>query len=295
MGLLPPREQPGLHPELQGRASLPDQGAAPRLLGRPARTRRTNPQGQRQLAQLDGVRSGCGVPGPESDKYWRGTYDTKADKLDLMPTTSLTTLRMYAKANGITFPDDVVPEWNLVFDPHDNVRVDVQNQTVNLFQPTQYMRAVAREVKQCPKTIKKVIHHVVGSNDEAFDRFINWLAYVLQEKDVAVTAWVVMHGVPGTGKGTLLSRILRPLFGEEHVAIPRMSELDKEFNSFINRSLMVVVDEFEAAALQSEKGVMADLKRYITGSLVQLRLMHRDARRVRNYTVWISSRTPMHR
>lgn len=253
-------------------ADLHSRGAG----GRKPNANLPNSQGEICMAFLD----------PESDKYWRGTYDTNADHLQLTPTNSLTTLRMYAKANGIVFPDDVVPEWSLVFDPHDNVRVDVKNQVVNLYQPTKYMRAQAREVKQCPKTIKKVIHHVVGSNDEAFDRFINWLAYVLQERDVAITAWV-MHGVSGTGKGTLLSRILRPLFGEEHVAIPRMSELDKEFNSFINRSLLVVVDEFEAAALQSEKGVMADLKRYITEKLVQLRVMRQDARKVRNYSAWI--------
>lgn len=223
---------------------------------------------------------------PATDKYWRGTYDTKTDTLNLESTASLTALRHYAKANGIIFNDEVVPEWRLVFDPHDNVRVDTANATVNLFQPTEYMRAVAKQVNICPKTIKRVIHHALGSDDEAFDRFINWLAYVLQVRDVALTAWI-FHGTEGTGKGTLLNRILKPLFGREHVAIPRMSELEKEFNGFIDRSLLVVVDEFEAAALQSEKGVMADIKRYITEQHVPLRRMHRDSKTIRNYSAWI--------
>lgn len=223
---------------------------------------------------------------PPSDTYWRGIYDANTDRVELEPTSSLTNLRMFAKTHGIVFADDIVPEWRRVFDPHDNVRVDPVNQVVNIFQPTQYMRAVAKPVRTCPKTIKKVIHHALGSDDAVFDRFINWLAYVLQYRDVAMTAWV-FHGTYGTGKGTLLSKILQPLFGPDHVAIPRMSELEKEFNSFIDRSLLVVVDEFEASALQSEKGVMADMKRYITEREIPLREMYRKPRRVRNYTCWI--------
>jgi hypothetical protein len=224
---------------------------------------------------------------PKTDKYWRGTYTASTDRLALESTASLTALRHYAVANGVVFQDDAVPEWTLLFDPQDNVRVDVQNTTVNLFQPTIYMQAVAKAVPTCPKTIYKVIHHALGGgDDEAFDRFINWLAYVLQVRDVAGTAWV-FHGVPGTGKGTLLNRILKPLFGHEHIAVPRMQELEKEFNGFIDRSIIVAVDEVDTSALVSEKGVMADLRRYITEQHIPLRRMHRDARLVRNYSCWL--------
>lgn len=248
-------------------------------------------QGAPQLKATANVVDSSGVMkmaflDPETDKYWRGTYNTVTDDLALESTSSLTALRHFAKANGIIFQDEVVPEWRLSFDPHDNVRVDPVNQTVNLFQPTEYMRAVAKAQTSCPKTIKKVIHHALGSDDECFDRFMNWLAYTLQVRDVATTAWI-FHGVPGTGKGTLLNLILKPLFGHKHVAIPRMGELEKEFNGFIDRTLIVAVDEFEAAALQAEKGVMADIKRYITEQYIQLRKMHRDARSIRNYTVWL--------
>lgn len=223
---------------------------------------------------------------PRTDRYYRGTWDTQAKDLKLESTTSALALKDYCKANGVPLHDDVVPEWTLTFDPHDNVRVDPDNRVINLFQPTPYMNAVARQVNVIPKTIKKVIHHVVGSDDESFDRFINWLAYALQARDRALTAWV-FHGIPGTGKGTLLSKILRPIFGHEYVAVPRMKELEKEFNSFIDRSLIVAVDEVEAEAFQNERGVMSDLRRYITEEFVPLRRMHRDAVKVRNYTVWM--------
>lgn len=223
---------------------------------------------------------------PKTDRYWRGVYDSNNDKLAIEATSSALALTHYAKSNSIPLPENVIPEWNLVFDPHMNERVDMTSRTINLFQPTQYMRAKPKHVTVIPKLIRKVIFHAVGSDEECFNRFINWLAYVLQTRDRPLTAWI-FHGVPGTGKGTLLAKILRPLFGHEHIATPRMKELEKEFNSFIGKSLIVAVDEVETDALYNERGVMADLRRYITEEFVPLRRMHRDAKLTRNYSAWL--------
>jgi hypothetical protein len=222
-----------------------------------------------------------------TNRYYCGTWDATTDELDLH-LADRTAVLDHCKANGIPLKNDVIDdEWRLVFDPHDaGTRVDLGNKVVNLFEPTPFMRATAREVKTIPKTIRKVIYHMVGEDTEVFERFINWLAYVLQERDRAITAWL-FHGVPGTGKGTLLSKILRPIFGRNHVAIPRMIELEKEFNGFIDRSLLVCVDEVEPEAFRNEHGVMADIRRYTTEEYVALRKMHRDATQIRNYTSWI--------
>ena len=128
------------------------------------------------------------------------------------------------------------------------------------------------------------------SDQATFDHFINWLAHILQTRDRAETAWI-LHGTQGTGKGILKTQILRPLFGNDHVAIPRMKELEKEFNGFISRSLIVFVDEVETNALQNEDGVIADLKLYITEEMVPLRRMHRESTKVRNYSSWIFAST----
>lgn len=240
------------------------------------RTNRVDSRGVLKLAFLN----------PKDDKYWRGTYDTNTDELKLESTASSRALIDYTKANGIPLFDGIIPEFEMYFDPHDNVRVDLQNSVINTFAPSQYMKAQARKVKAIPKTIRKVIYHVVGGEQEVFDRFINWLAFALQERDRAETAWI-FHGTQGTGKGILKNKILRPLFGHEHVALPRMKELEKEFNVFIDKSLLIIVDEVETNALQNEKGVIADLKLYITDEMVPLRRMHRTAQKVRNYSSWI--------
>lgn len=239
-------------------------------------TNRVDSSGLMKLAFLD----------PKTDRYYRGEYDTVNDQLNIEATSSALALRHYCKSNGIPLHDDVIPEWRLTFDPHDNVRVDIDNRVVNTFQPTKYMRNTAKQVTVIPKTIRKVIMHVCGDEQATFDRFINWLAYALQTRDRTTTAYV-FHGVPGTGKGTLLGRILRPIWGHEYVSTPRMKEFEKEFNSFAGGSLLVCVDEVEVDALQNEKGVMADIRRYITEEFIPLRKMRSDAVKVRNYASYI--------
>ena len=240
-------------------------------------TAKVNSQGLLRLAFRDRT----------TNRYYAGTWDSNTDALDLH-VADRTAVLDHCKAHGIPLKNDVIDDaWRMEFNPHDGgTRVDLGNKTVNLFEPTQYMRAVAREVKTVPKTIRKVIFHMVGEDLEVFNRFINWLAYVLQERDRAITAWL-FHGVPGTGKGTLLSKILRPIFGRDHVAIPRMTEMEKEFNGFIDRSLLVCVDEVEPDHFRNERGIMADIRRYTSEEYVSLRRMHRDAAPVRNYTSWI--------
>lgn len=236
---------------------------------------RTSSTGTTYLAFID----------PATDNYWRGTYDESTDALDLTTTKSSKTVTDFAKTNGIPLFDNIIPEWRMTFDPHDNVRVDVANKTINTFQPSLYMKAKAKPVSLIPKTIRKVIFHVCGEDDEVFERYINWLAYVLQERDRPLTAWI-FHGVPGTGKGTLLNKILRPLFGAAQLATPLMAQLEDKFNSFLEKSLIVAVDEVEADAFQSEKGVMANLRLYITEENVTVRNMYQSPRVCRNYSAW---------
>jgi len=127
--------------------------------------------------------------------YWRGTYDSTADNLDIYQAKNETQLRDFCKQHGVPL-GDFIPEWDLVFDPHDNVRVDVSNRTVNRFKPSNYMKAVAKRVQKCPSTIFKVMHHALGSDVDITEHFVNWIAYVLQYRDRTKTAWV-MHGTQG--------------------------------------------------------------------------------------------------
>lgn len=216
--------------------------------------------------------------------YWRGSYDSTVDELDLYPAKNETQVRHFAKQVGLPL-GDFIPEMDLVFDPHDNVRVDLKNKSINFFSPSPYMRAVAKKVTTIPPTIDKVITHALGST-KAKDRFINWLAFIVQKRDMTKTAWV-LHGVPGTGKGILLNKILRPMLGQRHVTMRRMEELAETFNGYIQQALIVFVDEVQTKALMNERGVMARLKNFLTEPFVVIRHMYSAGTEMRNYSNWI--------
>ena len=218
--------------------------------------------------------------------YWRGTYEAATDLLDLNPAKNETQLRHFAKQYGVPM-GDFVPEWDLVFDPTDMVRVDAQNQMVNKFQPTPIMLNAGKAPKSIPPITNKVLSHALGNDQAIVDHFINWLATIVQTRDRTRTAWV-LHGTEGTGKGILINKIIRPMFGT-HVATRRMEELSEKYNHFMEGSFIVFVDEVQTKALQNEQGVMAKLRNFITEETVPIRQMYSNAIEVPNYTNWIFS------
>lgn len=213
--------------------------------------------------------------------YWRGTYNEHTDVLDIRPAKNETQLRHFAKQHGVPL-GDFIPEWDLTFDPHDNVRVDPTNHTVNTFQPSPYMLAAPKKVRTPPPTIYKVIHHALGSVPEITERYLNWLAAILQTRDKTLTAWV-LHGVPGTGKGTLLSHILRPLFGPKQVVAQHMESLNEPYNHWLKDALICVIDEVQTRALNNEGVVMAKLRVFITEKRLAIREMYAGAVERRSY------------
>ena len=218
--------------------------------------------------------------------YWRGTYEAATDVLDINPAKNETQLRHFAKQYGVPI-GDFVPEWDLVFDPDDMVRVDPQNRVVNKFQPTPIMLNAGKAPKAVPPTINKVLTHALGGDKGIVSHFLNWLATIVQTRDRTRTAWV-MHGVEGTGKGLLINNIIKPMFGS-HVSLRRMEELNEKYNHFMEGSFLVFVDEVQTKALQNEQGVMAKLRNFITEETVPIRQMYANAIEVRNYTNWIFS------
>lgn len=218
--------------------------------------------------------------------YWRGTYDAATDTLGIFAAKNETQLRHFAKQHGVPL-GDFIPEWDLVFDPQDAVRVDEVNKIVNSFTPSIYMKgSTGKKVRAVPKTIFKVISNVLGGEPEIIEHFVNWLAYIVQKRDRTRTAWV-LHGTTGTGKGTLMNNILRPMFGAPNTHACRAEDLNEKFNEQIKGRFIVLVDEIETKALVNERGVMAKLKNFITEPMITIRAMRQSSVEVRNYANWI--------
>lgn len=221
-----------------------------------------------------------------SSTYWRGTYDAADDRLDLYQAKTETMIRHFAGANGVPLGDNI-PEWDMEFNPHDAVRVDFNNRTINTFELTEYMRATVRKINKCPPTIFKIISHVLAHDMEATEHFMNWLAYIIQDRDRTRTAWV-FQGTQGTGKGILMNKILMPIIGERQTVIKRAGELTEKWTDFVEGKLLVCIDEIQSSAFGNDRdGVIANLKNFITEPTVTIRLMNRNSYPVNNYTSWI--------
>lgn len=217
--------------------------------------------------------------------YYKGTYDAANDVLDINIAKSLVILKDYAKENGMPL-GEFIPEWSMSFDPHDSVRVDFANKTINTFQLTSYMKAVAKKVAAPPPTIFRVIHHALGGDVAITEHFINWVAYILQERDRTQTAWV-LHGTTGTGKGILMSKILRPIFGASQTTVRRMEEFKQPYNAYMKQCFLVFVDEVQTKSLIDESGIIANIKNFITEPIITIRQMYASPVECRNFTNWI--------
>jgi hypothetical protein len=87
-----------------------------------------------------------------------------------------------------------------------------------------------------------------------------------------MTAWI-FTGVPGTGKGLLIHKVLKPLFGEAQVPMRSLENIEEQFNLYMRTALFLVVDEFRMGDAGSV-GKMADkLKHQITEPTLTIRAM----------------------
>lgn len=220
--------------------------------------------------------------------YYNGMFDTATNRLNLAMAKNETQLKHFLKQHGQPV-GDYIPDWDLVFDPHSETVLDVQNRTVNTFVPSKYMenRSPA-PVRDIPPICAKIIRHVLGDDDPTIEHFINWLACVMQFLDRTGTAWV-LHGVQGTGKGLLFHHIIAPLLGEHNTVAKRMEELESEFTGFVENKFVTAIDEIEVGSSMYHAKITAKLKNLIVEPSVSIRKMYQPAYMSRNYNNMIFS------
>lgn len=220
--------------------------------------------------------------------YWNGIYDTVNDNLELYTAKSETQLRHFMKNNRMPMGESV-PDWRRVFEPSNPDVIDRKAQTVNIYNPSEYMKdsnPPKPNPMAPPPVINKIIDHVVGNDAVTLDRFYNWLACAIQFKTRAGTAWV-LQGTQGTGKGLLMHNILTPLFGYENVAAKRMEELESQFTEFMENKFIVFIDEIESGKSLYHAKVTAKLKNLIVEPFISIRNMYRPAYLAPNFASMI--------
>lgn len=166
------------------------------------------------------------------------------------------------------------PHWNITFDFGNDTLIDIDNHFLNLYKPTEYMlQTPVPSSLGMPPYIRSILFHATGSDQESFDRFVNWLAYIIQFKKKSGIAWV-LHGTEGTGKGLFFDKVLKPIIGERYVHTTLIDTLaDDQFNAFLESNIFCLINEADLTDFLSKSKLNAKMKSYITDNYTQIRKM----------------------
>lgn len=218
-----------------------------------------------------------------TDTFWNGVYDEESDRLvALAPTSGGKKINDFYVQYGFA-PPKHIEDWTFEFQPWNNTVIDFTAKFCNRFERSKYMRMDPVPAYSVPSTISTIISSVLGNSPECIDHFMNWLAWIFQNRAKTGTAWV-MHGVEGTGKGLLYSRILMPLFGEKYCVIKQLRDLDDKFNAELEQNLFFVLDEAKMSSQVNAAKTVNQLKSLITEPFLSVRAMRANAVQVRSYS-----------
>ena len=223
-----------------------------------------------------------------TDTYFNGVFDSNksqfTDDFPLTPTQK-TSLEGFMRTHNRPMPD-YIPDAQVVFDPASNsgIQMDTAPYHVNLYRKTGYMLGASTEVPELTygtaaaelskyiPNIMTLMKHILGNGVTEVEHFVNWLAYIYQNKRKTMTAWI-FTGVPGTGKGLFIHKVLKPLFGEQQVPMRSLENIEEQFNLYMRTALFLVVDEFRMGD-SGNTGRMADkLKHQVTEPTLTIRAM----------------------
>ena len=142
-------------------------------------------------------------------------------------------------------PKDTTPVRKVIFDPSRDLTIDKDKKTINLFKPTDYMvgEKISKglDLSVDVPSINHLLSNLIPVSTER-DRFVNWLAGIMQTRSKQLTAWVFM-GQPGAGKNVLLDHVLKPLFGDKQAIKVEDEQLKNPFNGWLQNAILIAFNE----------------------------------------------------
>lgn len=215
--------------------------------------------------------------------YYKGTWNEANQKLEVYRVKNKDQIKDYLLSHQLPV-GDFVPEWTTIFDPQNTTIVDEQNHILNRFIPGGFMR-LCNQTPGIYPAIQRLLDSAVGTG-EIQAHFVNWLAFIFQLRKKPLTAWI-LHGTYGTGKGMLINKVISPLFGNEYVRQMVAPMLDQDFNDFLEKKLIVFVDEIDAGMFEHAKKVESKLFNWITEPTLDIRKMRTDYMNIPNFVSFI--------
>lgn len=240
----------------------------------------------------------------DEGKYYKVTYKP-GEGVTMDPAPSVKHVDDWCVSNKIPVPD-AIEDWDVIFDPTTVEVLDATARQINVYRPTAYKsRSAAKDSEngrsrnaravlgtldsgskesftgneRAAAEYIRLIKFVCGNDDEATERFVNWLAFIWQTGKKPGSSWV-FHGNYGTGKGRL-ARVLDKMFGQ-HFVVTSPEAVSEQYNAAIAQAQILWIDEVTTDAWDNAK-ITPKLRNWITDDVIALRVMRRDMVNVRNY------------
>lgn len=275
--------RPELIRNFKGEPYLKTQDAAPELW---KSLRKVAPRAVARTALDEGVEILAFYATNQSSAVKIGQYDHGTQTLQLH-NSSERAAKAWLQEFGIA-AGGMLPHMDIVFDPHCDVQYVTGATQINQFKATKYMLMPKTDGKKVttadvPPVFDKCMRSMLGNpTEEHYAHFLNWLAYIFQFRKKTTTAWV-LSGTEGTGKGTFVKYLLKPLFGPENVSVVQYGLLNQEYNGWLEHALFVVFEEADINGVDNQAALGAKLRHYIADDPIEIRKMRTDPYPAPNY------------
>ena len=114
----------------------------------------------------------------------------------------------------------------------------------------------------------ELIRHLCGTDAQALDWVLNWLAIPLQNLGTKMDTALIVHGhIQGAGKSLFFDRIMRRIY-EQYKLTLGQGQLDSQYNDWVEGKLFCVFEEIlQGKERYSQMGM---IKQLITGDTVYI-------------------------
>jgi len=199
-----------------------------------------------------------------SDKWIGAHFSEHKQKLIFNRLTSILSINnfFYNRA-GIKAPDSMkIPDAEYYLEFGNPVEVDLKNGFVNKYQQSPLLKECIQLVQDpsyspdVPPYTTKFIHHLVGDDDQMYNRLLDWLAYILQKRKKTFVTFL-LQGTQGTGKDFFLQRILQPILGPEYCTQFDQSRIRSGFNATLEDNILLVLNEVQTDFTSDDSNLIA--------------------------------------
>lgn len=222
-----------------------------------------------------------------SAKYWKGTWHPDNHALEVYRVDNPLMLDHFLQAHGRQL-GAFVPEWQMTFNPRSDVVVDEDNHVLNTFVQPPLMRKGKKCAKANFPVVQRILDSAIGTG-AIQEHFLNWLACIWQHRRKTLTAWVIHGHMEGTGKGSLIHKVIRPLFNDRNVIAKRASELKEKFNGHFEQALIAFIDEIDVDMFENQSAMESEIRSLITEPSLSVRKMNTNSYEMPNFTNFIFS------